>query len=551
MAFLSAMLNAKRKMIMIRNSKHLLYGLLLFCLPSIISASITKIQHWDPSPVYNAMNSSVPPSSHLSNIIKKDLKTDNSPHKPKCVFNLSPFTSRAVKGISNSGEYFGDYYYDTSTITKKAPGTELSDYQGTPYLMGLFLGNDEDGNNIWVDNTETTNIANITDASIATTSLPTNLQNAIKYLNDTTNSTASVLFNTTTAGSTSPTIFSESVLERDRKYFGAISIPLTYQKIGFRWEVNFDITDDIGLIMRGGVCQVKHVASSYTSLTNATDYADASLDTIYPSLTRPATTTAPSTEAQALFNTWITGNVDKLLDATDGANYDITTFSETGFEDCEANLFLRHSFQMHPPHEEENLYDSVILTPYLVVGGTLPLAKQKDYTKLFALPLGNNGHASVGGSAGITFDFAHSVEVGAEAGYTHFFEQDILQMPCPNHKLQRVFYPYRRDMRVDPGQNWHFSGLFNAYEFMPGISFYLTYKYMQHAKDTITQKTANANFFPSMLEDLSAWNSQMFTAAFSFAVQPNIHASLAWQGALNQQNAYFTNTIVGSLSVLF
>lgn len=526
---------------MIRASKKLLLCTILLTPHIPTFASLTSMQHWNPSPIFNALNSNMPPDSYFSHIINARLKGEAIKER-RFGFTLSPFIQRAVRASDRNGNDYGDYNY---TEANKPLAREMSDYQGTPYLMGLFLGADADGNSIWDNNDDTGVATNI--GNIANTSLPKNLKDAATNI-------SGILYNSVAGNK--PSILSQSVLEQDRTYFGAISIPLTYEKIGLRWEANFDVNQHIGLVLRGGVCQIKQSASNYISLTNATkaNSGDADTDTIYKSLNVQGGATAPpaaDTTQQVLFDTNITNNVAEILDPINGANYNISSFSDFGFEDIEAGFFLRKAVQMHPPQESSDRYDSVIMTPYVYVGGAFPISKQRDYNKLFSLPTGNSGHASVGGSAGFTFDFAHSVEIGVEGGITHFFQKDIVDMPVPNHRLQRVLYPYRRDVNVDPGRNWHFKGLFSAYEFMPGASFFLTYQYTQHTKDTIKLKKANANFLPEKLEDLSPWTVQQLTASISFAIQPNIHASLAWQGALKQENAYASHTILGSINFLF
>ena len=205
------------------------------------------------------------------------------------------------------------------------------------------------------------------------------------------------------------------------------------------------------------------------------------------------------------------------------------------------------------PHEEGD-YSPMLITPYAMIGYTLPLTPHREYSILYSLPFGNNGHQSIGGNVGITFDFIDTVEIGFEGGLTFFTEQEIANMPIPNHELQRVLYPYRRDVNYAPGFNWQFGANLNAIEFIKNISFLFDYDFIQHTRDKITQlpnQVGNQYFFPEMLEELSPWTSQMFMAAFDFKLQPGVHLSLAWQGALSQTNAYCSNTILGSLNFLF
>jgi hypothetical protein len=181
----------------------------------------------------------------------------------------------------------------------------------------------------------------------------------------------------------------------------------------------------------------------------------------------------------------------------------------------------------------------------------VPLAPIQDYSKLYALPLGNNGHIALGATAGVTFDLIESIEFGFEFGATSFLENTIYQMPCPNHILQRGLYPYKEDMIVKPGCNGQFAFIFNAFEFAHNTTFSFRYDYVQHTQDTYTLVNYNPYSLPSQLEIQSPWTSQMFIASLVFQLTPNIALSGAWQGALSQRNAYCSNTIMASLSCVF
>jgi len=565
---------------MIFKNNRLFYSAFLLCLPSFLSADLTTLQSWDPIPVFNAANLNTPPDTQFCTLVKKQIVDDVSGRRRKFGINFSPFMQRAVRAQQSPTNFYGDYPGTPTPnpnggpdINVKAPGTELSDYQGTAYLMGLFLGSDQNGNSIWGDknSTDTGITTDILYTSVNNTLLSQNLKNAILALDNIIDSTTpsgsnALIYNSpTNSSATSPSILSQASLQEDDILFSAFSVPLTYQKSGLRWELNFDINDNFGLIFRGGVAQISQMASESKALSQTvpTSTSTANLNTtVYSVLCTVSegvaaggagnSPTFPQPFAQSLFNEWVDNNIDDLLDPTNGANYNIDSFYFTGLEDLRFIFFGRHSFAMHP--HEDNDYTPMLLTPYALVGYTLPMSGPQDYDKLYSLPLGNSGHASFDTIAGLTFDFIDSVEVGFEAGATVFFARDIDNMPCPNHILQRVIYPYRRNLNVAPGFNWHFTASLNAIDFIKNISFISNYNFVQHTQDTITPMAGsigNEYFFPNYLEDKSPWTSQMFNAALDFKLQPGIYVSLAWQGALSQTNAYCSNTILGSLNFLF
>jgi len=553
---------------MILKSNRLLYGAFMLCLPSLISADLTTLQSWDPYPIFNAINLNIPPNTQFCTIVKRKIIDEIPGKRRKIGINFSPFVQRAIRAQKGPNQFYGDYSLpvdeSTGTPVPKPAATELSDYQGTPYLMGLFLGTDENGKNIWVNGVDNANVNNITTASINATQLPTNLQSAIIALNDTaltgTAGTNAIIYNYPTSGSgalwPTPSILSQSVLEQDQTFFGAFSVPLIYQKVGLRWEANFDVSDNFGFIFQGGACQISQTTQRPLPLS-AAPLASVAGSSIYDLLNSQGNTANPQpsfpiTTIQSIFNENVTNNIEDLLAPETGADYDIDTFNKSGFEDLRFFFFARHSFDMDP--REEGDFASMLITPYAEFGYVVPLAPHRDYSILYSLPLGNNGHQSFGGIVGITFDFIDTVEIGIRGGATFFLSQTIYELPVPNHELQRVLYPYRRDVTYAPGFNWQFGANLNAIEFIKNISFLFTYDYIEHTKDTITQllsQTGNEYFKPEMLEELSPWTSQMFTAALDFKLQPGIFLSLAWQGALSQVNAYCSNTILGSLNFLF
>ena len=555
-------------------NNRILYGALLLCVPSIVFANLTTLQSWDPIPFYNAANLNMPPDQLFCYGVKRRILHDDDDQKRRrWGLNVSPFVQRAIKAQQTDDIYFG--VAPGATVT---PGQQMSDYQGTPFLMGLFLGQDINGNSIWGGPTaaDTGVITDITINTVGATQLPAYLQDAVIALNNcpTPASTTTpptppdydnaILYNTpTNTANTSPSILSQSVLEQDQVFFGAFSVPLTYQKAGFRWELNFDFSENIGFLARGGFVQITQRAApaiSLSALAPATQLINSSLPSIYTGLNTyynarsdgsGSTGGVPSAIAQGTFNEWVTSNIDDLLDPEYGANYNIETFSQPGIEDIQLLGFYRHPLMIHPANP--NKYASVMVTPYVMVGGTIPLASVKDYSKLYSLPFGNNSHGSVGGVAGVTFDFIDSIEFGFEFGATGFFAKTIEQMPVPNHQLQRVLYPYRQDVRYSPGFNGQFAFIFNAYEFAHNTSFSFRYNYVQHMQDTITLLNKSPYFSPYIqyLEVLTPWSSQMFIASLVFEVQPSVYLSVAWQGALSQKNAYCSNTILGSLNFLF
>lgn len=555
----------------LKNSKIVCAALLLL-MPSCIVANLTTMQSWDPIPVYNAANLNIPPDTQFCYLFKERLLDESVDKRRRWGVNVSPFVQRAIRAQQSEEIYFG-----ISNTSTGIPGRALSDYQGTPFLMGLFLGQDVNGNSIWGGPTaiDTGNVNDITATNVNNTLLAPNLKAAVKALNDLNGTGAAgdnaiIYFTPTTNvlnNGVSPSILSESVLEADDKYFGAFSTPMMYQKAGFRWELNLDFTNDFGFLVRGGVCQIMQQVKTPIPLAGLAPNPMGIEDGYTPSGNTQTTGIPPSLYgglniklngvsnvppvaiAQATFNEWVSNNLEDLFDPINGIDLNYETFQKANVEDMQFLGFWRHTFTMHPA--DPNKYASIMVTPYVMAGATVPLAPVQDFAELYGLPFGNNSHVSVGGVVGVTFDFIESIEFGFEFGATGFLEKTIFNMPCPNHILQRVIYPYKQDMIVQPGYNGQFAFIFNAFEFAHNTSFSFRYNYVQHTMDTYTLATPSPYFLPSQLEIQSPWASQMFTAALTFAIQPSMYVSAAWQSALSQRNAYCSNTIMASLNFLF
>ena len=68
----------------------------------------------------------------------------------------------------------------------------------------------------------------------------------------------------------------------------------------------------------------------------------------------------------------------------------------------------------------------MLLIPFIRSGGSIATGHIKEPSVVFSLPFGNNGSNAVNLSAGMNFDFAETVEIGTEVGYSHFFAKKIL-----------------------------------------------------------------------------------------------------------------------------
>lgn len=621
---------------MMKKRTFLLPCILLSCFSGQLLANLTTLQFWDPSPIYSGNNYLMPPNSQLVNqrkARKKDMRPDN-----KKWFSLS--VTGFAQAASRAYDWYGCNTYESYCGNSGQIGGQMGDFRGTLATMPLFLGNDPKGNSIWDTNinTETPTTATksifydqsdtrlITQSSINNTMLPPCLKNIASIFSGAVSTSGAencacqpdgtsnkdkdaflFLPPTTTATAsqdTIPSIFSDDELSQDTIFFGAFSLPLEYRKYGLRIELAAEFCDFVGLTIQTGFSNIQQTTTGLISMTNGLPPVPFPQPTtagtpqitnpinLYGELATNQSTTVPDTTIQGYFDDYISNNIDEILSPECGINLNTCNFDSVSVEDVRFILSFKHTFDVDrytAGDDDEYNWPDMLFTPYAWIGGSAPVAKKQNYHKLLSLPFGNNGHASLGGAVGLTFDFIDSVEVGFEAGGTYFFSQDIYR-PIPNHPLQRIAYPYSAAVKVQPGANGHFKALLNAYQFMNHISFWATYEIIQHRKDCYSMCNPSDNFvtksltntvvgpivgncaagsctptgsptalgtkteqifYPEILRCNSDWRMQFLNMALVFDIQPGMQASFVWQQPISPRNAYYPVSILGSFSFLF
>lgn len=571
---------------MILNYKRLQVIILItsIAFSSFLSARLTTLNHFDPAPNYSANDSMMPPNSHFLDLAQARMKHEKPDDRRMFGINLSGFIQGSNQSRSSNGTLYG-----TVSGTPEN-GFEMGDFRGTMYAMGLFLGaNPKNGHTIWATEAgeDAGDATAITACSIEEFGLPPCLKDIARHLSGNGSNTCppgpapttGLVFNPSTTPSNTPSVFSESALARDTKYFGAFSMPIEYRKQGFRFELNFNCTDYIGLTIQSGVVNIKQYfnstfASTITttgtgqtnggpySLSNVTNSSGTTTSFISPLYTNlndqsgvngPGSTT-PLTASQIRFDKYISNNLGNILNPECGHNQSICSFDDYSIEDVRLILSIKRSYDpnRYNQDDEEGEWPDMIFTPYAWAGGSFPVAKEICYQNLLSLPFGNNGHASIGGGIGMTFDFVESVEVGFEGGATYFVPKDE-HRPFPTHPLQRILYPFSADVRTKPGVNWTAKALLNAYQFIKHINFWFTYEFIEHREDcfTVLENDKSQYFVPGVLECKSGWRTQFFNAGLSFDIQPGMQASLVWQQPICPKNAYYPVSILGSINFMF
>ena len=521
-------------------------AVVLLCQTPGIFATLTTLMDYDPAPIYSASNSTMPPDAHFHNLIKEDMmgiRADT--HRRAVGITISPFVQRAVTAKDSYNTSYGIVPPTAAGSVNQPYYNDMGNFRGSINLLGLFIGNDPQGNNIWSGNNNNLTLTTDLKTNLAGTAWPADINDAFVNLRPIGNN-----------GTTNDSVFSVPVIEQDQQYFGAITWPAVYQKMGARFEFNLDLTKDFGLFLQGGVADLRYNTPGFSGLSTLGTYTlplptpPTYVNAVYNQVidVQGGATPPDKLANGATFTEWIDDNYTDLLTSV---GYDISNFQETRFEDFRAYLFVRHAFDMQAPEQYKNRWGRIIFTPYLQIGCTLPTGQTKNYSQLLGLSFGNDGHMSAGATGGFMFDFEDAIEVGGEVGVTFFMPRTINDMPCPTHQLQRIVFPFKTDVTMQPGNNIHFSVCMNAYNFMENVNFYAMFRYVQHMEDKYTLVNANPNFHPEYLNENSMWNSQIFNLALSYTIHPGIQIGGAWQGSVNQDNARASQTLLGSITFMF
>ncbi len=330
-----------------------------------------------------------------------------------------------------------------------------------------------------------------------------------------------------------PPINNPKDIDREQR-FGFFSIPLKYRKRGIRFEVSAQIIGDFGIKLQAGVADICQTVSTFTDLTTESDGGSVSI-------CDPDFVTNQKNNIQQLL-------MCKLKPIAEEIGLDIANFHEVAAEDVRINLYWRHIFDINKNRPD---WPQFLITPFISFGGIIAAGKEKDPNKAFALSFGNNDHNAIGVTAGLDVDFVDTIEIGAEAGITHFFDKDFCKFRVPNSECQSGIFPFTTDVTISPGHNWHFAAKMLAYHFLEDLSLYFQYVIVQHRDDKIKLKKPDPAFKPEVLERISTFKVQVANVGLNYDISPNISLGFLWQAPISQRNVYRSSTVMFSFNATF
>ncbi|MGB8367427.1 MAG: hypothetical protein WCD44_03650 [Candidatus Babeliales bacterium] len=406
---------------------------------------------------------------------------------------ISPFAQNADKGKPIEGTTTIDGLCIPEIIT--SPETDgcndaLGDLTGRTGMIALIYGALPEGTNQW----------------------PTTLQTAREQL-----------FPDQIMTDPNAVIDDPNVID-PTQMFGYFSFPLKYRKRGVRFDIYLQFWDDIGISIQTGVSSIRQTVQQRINLTTATEFMGLSGDEVNTYLMKPFEVIA------------------------DEIGLDVCNFQQNSIEEIRLNLYWRHAYEVNKTNYD---FPYLLIIPYLEVSGSTSPGKKKNPNKFFGVPFGNNEHPSVGFTGGMDFDFIESIEVGGEVGFTHFFDKSFSDFRVPTNKFQTTIFPFTTDVKISPGNNWHFAGKISAFHFVQNLSMYFQYIVVEHKNDDIKLKKNDPAFLPKVLEKTTGWKTKIANIGFNYDISPNTLLGFLWQAPLSQRNTYRSTTILFTFNATF
>jgi len=292
------------------------------------------------------------------------------------------------------------------------------------------------------------------------------------------------------------------------------------------------LLEDFGLRIQAGVSSIRQVVEARINTTSFnTEFKPANEEMTIPNI-----------------NDFLMDQLDNIA-AEMGLN--IGDVIQTSAEEIRFNLFWRHAWALN--EDTNNKWAYFLFIPYFEASGGFSPGKKQSSNLLFAAPFGNNGHPSVGCTAGMNFDFIETIEVGGEIGFTHFFKKHFKNYRVPNSQFQTNLYPFTTNVSIQPGNNWYFNAHIAAYHFVGRLSMHFEWIVVDHKQDkiTVTKPDPNHAFLPGVLEQRSTFKAKLGNIGFNYDVSPNIGLGFLWQIPFSQRNSYRSSTVMAGVNITF
>lgn len=528
-----------------------LFALLLIVNASILSTFRTTLNPSDPNPIYTSQF----PFEPVFNWRKDYMKGwTNCKRDQRISIAVSPFTQRANKGTNINKQH-----------------SELGDLKGRWNMIAVLPFNDAptEDNSFNPANT-LTDIPSVTQCFDVKDTVLIDIRNNLLQCIE------SVFYNN--AGEVDPypdqlkTVEGLLALQGQEELFGYFTVPIKYRKNGVRFHMDAVLFCGLGFSCDFGVSNVSQTATFVDLTSTSTCFSPSGCATssgscptstpIINCLNPFGTSTISAEQWTSIVSCVHRQLMDNLKAITDAIGLDTCDYNKTAIEDIHLEMFWRNAYCININGNKN--WSSFLVIPFWNVGYTRAAAPEANSDMAFSLSSGNNGFDEIDFLAGIGIDFQNSIEVGGDAGFTHFRCRNACCYRVPTNDYQQEIFPYETNVTIQPGDTWHFSVYMNSRYFLEHWSFWAQYAYINHNKDKVWLQrpipsiydvengiTDNDVYKPCLLECTSDWTVQILNAGLNYDLSPNFSLGLFAQIPLVRVNAYRSTTFMANLYAAF
>lgn len=329
-------------------------------------------------------------------------------------------------------------------------------------------------------------------------------------------------------------------------------VPLRYEKLGLRGQLNFDLGAGLGMAVKGGIVNMKNRADAFVLQEEFAIKAK-----IIPAPAGSSVTPFEGDElkkAKALYDSLLSPAARRKIFST--LNLDANDFELTDLEDLFGNIYW------HVPIKIKDNGEHVFnIIPYLSVGASAAIGRERDYRKLFFVINGNDGFNGFTAEAALALDFPDMMQISFGGGATTHTSRSLKNYPIPTSYNQSGIYPTSASsVTITPGPTWYVNLSMKAENIMskkdiPNFSVYFDYVYEQHKRDVFridnTDKKPSVDATLGALERDSSWKAQILHAGVKCALSKNVALTFAAQKSLPGARAYRPTTLLGGLAMHF
>ncbi len=485
-------------------------GLYLLILAFIFSTSIFAV------PTYNQYDPFIIHTYRGVNTFKH--KIDG---KYNLNLNLSPFYqnasgSRNAQGAKSAeGDIFGAW-----NVFGLFYGVENNQIKAAPTSKPFILEQAAGGTNPWIPNS-------------ATRGYYPKLSAAWRVLDDKDEGGGTINYDNTNfvLNYTDPDNYDSTIY--------SVYLPITridYEKFGLRLDLNFECKSGLGINVKSGLVDYRQTPK----FGNASGF-----DPTYPIPVEPPIPPDPDYIYAYLRREEVMKDIFNEV----GLNTD--QHQETTLEDTFLQLYYKSCYKVYD--EDDELQVSLI--PYIAAGLWVPTGKEENPDSAFSLPTGNNGFWGITADGAFNFDLPGSIQFGFGGGIAYFFDRNLQDQRIANHELQQGVFPWKADIRKEPGLIWHLDASMYAPKFLDHFSISLDFVYLRHNSDKITMQESdvarNAYFVPSVNEENSKWYATILQGGLEYEFNNGLQLGFGFQAHLSGRNVYRDNTVMGTISFVF